>query len=391
LIRHLEALKKILKKIFPTPFLKEVFLIYNRVRIHTVDKLLFPECKVLPAEFLLYRKGHPFRENNVAIDALGDPVKKYMNQWYDWTQEEFILFFDRPCVIEPDYGWAIVGPNKLLFYSLGLSRTLFQRKPDILKWLRKKKIAHFPTVISLRDTGEENYFHFYNDVLSKLFFLISHNIDVTSIPVVISKKLWDKEYFRFYFAQSSFMRSIKWVVQDENFVACKSLIVCKPLTHRIDLWHEMIRSIKPIARRGHRRIFVTRKRARLRFIENESEIVNLCQRLGLEVIDPGDLSPDKQIETFFNAEIVVGIHGAGLTNIAFCDANCLLLEIFPPPTEGYLPFHYIMLASMQRVTYGALIGSPSKEKYSGGFTVDILELEKQVTLLLNKLTRNLEM
>jgi len=363
-------------------------LVYNRVRIRTVDRLLFPEWKVKSSEFLLYRKGYPFRENNVVIDELpNDEVKKYMSQWYDWTQEEFVLFFDRPCVIEPDHGWAIVGSNKLLFYSLGLSRTLFQKKPDIVKWLSKKKIDHFSRVISLRDTGEENYFHFYNDVLSKLFFLKLHNIDIASIPVVISKKLWDKEYFRFYLAQSDLMKSINWIVQDKNFIACKSMIVCKPLTHRIDLWREVIGQISPRTSHMRRRLFVTRNRARLRFIENESDILDLCARLDLELVDPGDLSPDKQVEAFSNAEIIVGIHGAGLTNIAFCRTNCVVLEIFPPPSEGYLPFHYIMLASMQQINYRAIIGSAGKERYSGGFIIDILELERELTLLL-KLNQN---
>ena len=346
-----------------------------------MDKLLFPEWKVESSEFLICRTGFPFRENNVSTDDLPQGgAKDYMRKWYDWTQEEYILFFETPCVIEPDQGWAIVGRNNLLYYSLGLSRSTYLRKPDIFKWLRKK-VDHLPKAISLRDTGEENYFHFYNDVLSKLFFLVSHNVDVTRTPVIISKKLWDREYFRYYHSKSTLMKSINWTVQDDNYIACDSLIVCKPLTHRNGLWKEIVLPLRPKNAGGNRRVFVSRSRERLRFIENEAEVRELCRRLDFQFIDPGEFSPELQIEIFSSAEIVVGIHGAGLTNIVFCSPGSRVLEIFPPPSAGYLPFHYIMLASMQRLKYTALIGNPGHRKYSGGFNVNIGELENAINSL----------
>jgi hypothetical protein len=111
----LSVTRSILKKIFPRIFLKGVYGFYNRVRIATIDRLAFPEHKVQPSEFLVYRKGYPFRENDVKTGSIVDArVKEYMDQWYDWTQEEFILVWDQPCVIEPVHGWAITAGRKLL-------------------------------------------------------------------------------------------------------------------------------------------------------------------------------------------------------------------------------------------------------------------------------------
>ena len=41
---------------------------------------------------------------------------------------------------------------------------------DVLEWLdrREAPLEEYPELVSLRDTGEENYYHFYNDVLAKL-------------------------------------------------------------------------------------------------------------------------------------------------------------------------------------------------------------------------------
>ena len=218
------VLKNILKKIFPTPFLKEAFLLYNTIRIKTVDRIVFPEYTITADQFLTNRKGFPFRELEISLDDLPEgEVKKYMQHWYEWTQDEFILALNRPCWIEPEYGWALVEPNKLIYYSLGVSRTWFQKKPALLPFLRKKDSIRIPKAISLRDTGEENYFHFFNDVLGKIFFLKQNQIDVTAVPLIISKKLWDKPYFQYYLGCSAFLRSLKWHVQHREYIACDTV------------------------------------------------------------------------------------------------------------------------------------------------------------------------
>jgi hypothetical protein len=59
----------------------------------------------------------------------------------------------------------------------------------------------------------------------------------------------------------------------------------------------------------------------------------------------------------------------------FFAKDCKVLEIFPPPEEGYLPFHYIMMAAMKSFSYDAIIGEGTKLDMTGGFTVDINKLE----------------
>ncbi len=367
----MEVIKNILKRILPTPFLKKAFLIYNRVKILTVDKILFPEYKIATDQFLIYRKGFPFREAEVKLDMPEDEAKTYMQAWYDWTQEEYLLIFKKKCWIEPHYGWAIVEPNKLLYYSLGVSRTWSQKKPGYFKFIKKKEIIHFPEAISLRDSGEENYFHFYNDVLSKLYFLQEHSIDVMSFPIIVSSKLWMKEYFQYYLKNSLFMQSLHWIVHDRQYIQCDSVIFCKPLTHRKDLWKAIL---SPIVVNNvfnpQRKIFLTRSKARLRFIENTEEIEAICFERSFEIMDADALSYTQQVELFSQASCIVGIHGAGLTNMVFSRGHCKILEVFPPPDLGYLPYHYILLATMKGFQYRALVGEPNKINFSGGFHLD---------------------
>jgi len=368
----LKPLKAILKKFLPAPLLKKAFLIYNTVRIRTVDRLLFPEYHVPESKFLLYRKGYPFKEENITLDDLpAGEVKRYMEDWYTWSQEEFILEFNQSCWIEPDCGWAIVSPHRLLYYSLGVSRTLFQPKPGLLAFWKRRKTISLAKAISLRDTGEENYFHWYNDVLAKLFLLRQHHIAIDRIPVIVSRKLWDKPYFRYYYERSPLLQSLQWIVQDDEYIRCESAIFCKPLTHRRDLWSEITTVFDFASTRPPlRKIFLTRHKTRLRFIENSDEIETICQHLGYDVVDADTLSPQQQLELFSSVTHLVGIHGAGLTNMIFCSAGCRVLELFPPPDLGYLPYHYILLAKIKGFRYRALIGRPPGERFSGGFRVD---------------------
>ena len=375
------GIKKILKKILPVPFLKDVFLLFNKVRIRSVDKVLFPEYKIDKKEFSIYRNGFPFRESGVMLNDLPEnEVKVLMRSWYEWTQEEFLLRFNTPCWIEPDYGWAIVEPMRLVYYSLGVSRTLFQRKPSLYRFFRKKNILKFQRTISLRDTGEENYFHFYNDVLTKIFFLTKQNIDIVAVPVIISKKLWDKKYFQFYLQHLPLLSSINWAVQGpDQYIQSNSTIFCKPLTHRIDLWNQIF---NPITITGHsgvrKKIYLTRGKTRLRFIENSNEIEAVCKRHGLEVLDADHLGIEEQIKLFAQTSVIVGIHGAGLTNMIY-SLNCKVLEIFPPPDLGYLPYHYILLANMKGFPYRGIIGERGKNVYSGGFYLDPVRFETELT------------
>jgi hypothetical protein len=376
-------IKSVLKILLPKIFLKKAFEFYNKIKISTIDKVVFPEYDINHEEFILYRRGYPFRENSVDIDSIrSTAVKSYMRQWYDWTQEEFILVFDKPCVIEPVHGWAIVPPNKLLYYSLGISRTWFLSKPHIIGFFLRNSVQSLKTAISLRDTGEENYFHFYNDVLSKIFFLEKNGIDI-EVPMIVSRKLWTKTYFQYYLQKSEKLKSLQWIVQDKQYIHCQKAIFCKPLTHRTDLFELIFKPLYSIRGRGYGKIYITRNKSRLRYIENSDEIESLCRKHSFEIVDSDILPLQQQIEIFSSAFVIVGIHGAGLTNVYFNNNHAKVLEIFPPANENYLPFHYIMLSEMKGLTYDAIVGEKGTGKFPEGFYLDPVQFENSLKLILS--------
>lgn len=80
---------------------------------------------------------------------------------------------------------------------------------------------------------------------------------------------------------------------------------------------------------GTRRIFVSRKNARTRRIANESQLEEMLTPLGFEFHCLEQHSLAKQIQLFGEAAMIVGGHGAGLTNMMYSQAGTQIIEIAP--------------------------------------------------------------
>ncbi|HDY93958.1 MAG TPA: glycosyltransferase family 61 protein [Pseudoalteromonas sp.] len=66
---------------------------------------------------------------------------------------------------------------------------------------------------------------------------------------------------------------------------------------------------------GNKKIFVSRDDATHRAAVNNDELLSLVNEFGFEVFVPGDNTFAEQVNVFSNASIILGIHGAGMTNI----------------------------------------------------------------------------
>ena len=64
-----------------------------------------------------------------------------------------------------------------------------------------------------------------------------------------------------------------------------------------------------------------------RALKNEAEVEALLQSFGFASVAPGNLSVEEQIRLFRGARVIVGAHGAGLTNVVFCRPATKVLEL----------------------------------------------------------------
>ena len=75
------------------------------------------------------------------------------------------------------------------------------------------------------------------------------------------------------------------------------------------------------------RLYVARLDSRNRVMRNETEVRHFLESRGFVTLVPGYYSLRDQIALFKGARVVVGAHGAGLANLAFCSPGTTALEL----------------------------------------------------------------
>lgn len=75
-----------------------------------------------------------------------------------------------------------------------------------------------------------------------------------------------------------------------------------------------------------RMLYISRADAATRKVVNEKEIATFLSPLGFEVVIPGKMPLKKQIAAFADASVIVGAHGAGLSNMVFAPPGARVIE-----------------------------------------------------------------
>jgi len=133
-----------------------------------------------------------------------------------------------------------------------------------------------------------------------------------------------------------------------------------PSRATIDFLHRRLAaSVQPWAGPG-RRIFISRGCRGARSIVNENELVRALRPLGFERYRLERMPVADQIAIFSSAECVIGPHGAGLTNLAFCRPGTKVVEISTP----YRPWAcFYEIAHHRGLDYHLHMASPVRVRH----------------------------
>ena len=64
-----------------------------------------------------------------------------------------------------------------------------------------------------------------------------------------------------------------------------------------------------------------------RLLENEREVKDYLLNKNFIPIKLGEIKFSEQVEVFYNADCIVGLHGAGFANLAFCKPETKVIEL----------------------------------------------------------------
>ncbi len=133
-----------------------------------------------------------------------------------------------------------------------------------------------------------------------------------------------------------------------------------------------------------RRIYISRRgfagslAAGRRVMTNESEVIDLLEGFGFEVVEPEKLSPLEQIKLFSSAKVIVGAGGSAMFNTVFCHPGTSLIDI---EAEPHWVGGHMRLFRSRGLRFGIFEGTPSVQDFSTPhipFTVDPVRLRSRL-------------
>lgn len=145
---------------------------------------------------------------------------------------------------------------------------------------------------------------------------------------------------------------------------------------------------------GLKRIYIDRQASASRRVINFSDVEAYLTSRGFAIVRLEELSFEEQVRLVADAEWVIGVHGAGLANIAFCNPGTKILEILPPlsATAAYykiacgfdLNYQCLLAEDLEIVTpdYKTWKHDPKKYNRRNVF-IDIAKLNQAIDRLMD--------
>lgn len=126
-----------------------------------------------------------------------------------------------------------------------------------------------------------------------------------------------------------------------------------------------------------KRLYITRKLATTRKITNEDEVLKLLSYYGFEEVILENMDLVEQISLFSQAEVIIGPHGAGFTNMVF-STKATLIEIFEP--SHVHPCYYVICNDTEQ-RYWYVMGRTEEKK---NIYVDVDKLQRTLDKALDQ-------
>ena len=229
------------------------------------------------------------------------------------------------------------------------------------------------------DNWSSGYFHWITDALPRL--LASNRIN-DNLPILLPES-----YSQINFVTESLNLLGKHVFY---YKTCFGLIVKKLLlpshtantgnyNHELinELRHEFIKNIKT---KETRKVFISRLKASKRKISNESEVVDYLESHNWEIHYFEDYSFKEQIEVMSETKYLIGLHGAGLTNMLFMKEGGKVLEL-RNKKDNHNNCYFTLASELNIEYYYQLNEGNSVDTHSVDIEVDMNILQKNIELM----------
>jgi hypothetical protein len=276
---------------------------------------------------------------------------------------------------------------------------LFPRAGELPNWNyarpKRLRVREFGDglVTALKDT--QHYYHFFERLLGLLSYLDRDHEPGTPLTVIVRAngpafqkgvcKTVETAYPHVRFVElardeRAEIRSYLWL--NELSDNTEWLPVDRERAARLaGLLRGHYRQPEP---KGGELLFFSRGQAKARRLINEVELQTIAARLGFRRFEAVSGNHPEQVRRFGEADVIVAVHGAGLTNLLFARPGASVIELFP---ADCVKSTYLYLANRLNLHHCALLGSPGD--YHQAFSVEAGAFEaKLADVLAERAKRN---
>ena len=229
-------------------------------------------------------------------------------------------------------------------------------------WLRRGA-SRVPSALWVTDNVSSNYFHWMVESLPRLLRAERRHPDQHLL--LLPRYYRGLAYVPFTLRAFPQIERIGWIggrakVRVEHLVVVPRLPRQPP--ERLPDPGELAEVVRRVGglvgdRASARRIYFSRADARRRRARNETDVVRVLRAHDFEIVRIDPSSPWEQIRWSLGAEVMVGVHGAALTNLMFMPKGARLLELRHPALHWDV---YRKLADVFGIDYRSQVCEPTE-------------------------------
>ena len=229
--------------------------------------------------------------------------------------------------------------------------------------------------IAVFGSGSSNWYHWLIEIMPSAFLSESLSKDYDDFELMIPEHCATSSTFRDSLDLFAVTRSRILMPSGKNFSVEKLIgidpVMVGPMNMQSLQWPEVadysqnarvllkyraaiLDRLNLTPSHSSRRIFLARSKDRRSF--NQSELMEISQRYGFEVVYPEKMTFREQVQLYLESSFIVGASGAAFANILFCQPNTQSLTWLLPQYSGFCA--YSNLANVVGVKLNYLFVEP---------------------------------
>jgi hypothetical protein len=263
------------------------------------------------------------------------------------------------------------------------TRFFIQDLISFIKNRENQEIIEIASASWVIDVRSNQFFHWISDVFQRIEMLGSL---VDEYPVLIPENLIENDYIE----ETLKLLKVPYIAYNENnLLKIRNLCITShgaPSGNYNEILfnsaREKILKNTSTSKNNSPMIWISRQNSNKRKIANFRQIEKIITKYGFKIVDFDTLKFHEQLRISKNAEVVAGIHGAGLSHMFFSKKIKKLIEIRAEDDSKNNCF--FSMSSALNISYYYFTSAANGNPYDSDYEIDVNKLDIFLSELFNQ-------